>query len=60
MNSDFELKFFSAPGKIRLKPLTKLNTNKREKNKLVNNYIILQLIKNLRQLKYLKSFYHKK
>jgi len=41
MNSDFELKFFSAPGKIRLKPLTKLNTNKREKNKLVNNYIIL-------------------
>ena len=40
MNSDIEVKFFSAPGKIRLKPLSKRNTNIADNNN-VNNYIII-------------------
>ena len=40
MNSDIEVKFFSAPGKIRLKPLSKRNTNIVDNNN-VNNYIII-------------------
>ena len=41
MNSDIEVKFFSAPGKIRLKPLSKRNTNIPNNNMNVNNYIIM-------------------
>ena len=41
MNSDNEVKFFSAPGKIRLKPLSKRFTNIADKNMNVNNYIII-------------------
>jgi len=40
MNS-IELNFFSAPGKIRLKPLSKRNTTLVDKNMNVNNYIII-------------------
>lgn len=41
MNSDFELKFFSAPGKIRLKPLSKNIASEFNNFKVVNNYIII-------------------
>ena len=37
---DNELNFFSAPGKIRLKPLLK-KVNTTDRNKIVNNYIII-------------------
>ena len=41
LNLDKELMFFSAPGKIRLKPLSKTKSNKADKKKIVNNYIII-------------------
>ena len=41
MNSVQEVKFFSAPGKIRLKPLSKGNNYIIGCNTIVNNYIIL-------------------
>ena len=42
MNPDKTINFFSAPGKIRLKPLLRTINNKTDKNKIVNNYIIIQ------------------
>ena len=41
INLDKELVFFSAPGKIRLKPLSKTKNNNIEKKKIVNIYIII-------------------
>jgi hypothetical protein len=41
MNTDYEFKFFSAPGKIRLKPLCKNIKNESNNFKFVNNYIII-------------------
>ena len=41
LNLDKELIFFFAPGKIRLKPLSKTKNNKADKKKIVNNYIII-------------------
>ena len=40
MISETELNFFSAPGKIRLKPLLK-KVSKTDRNKIVNIYIII-------------------
>ena len=45
MNLDKELIFFSAPGKIRLKPLSKTKNNNIDKKKIVNNYIIYIVLK---------------
>ena len=41
MNQNSEIIFFSAPGKIRLKPLIKPIIHRNEKKQIVNKYIIL-------------------
>lgn len=59
MNLDKELIFFSAPGKIRLKPLSKTKNNNIDKKKIVNNYIIYIVLNQKRFQNFPKKLYLK-